>query len=534
MTGTIDLTADGKSLLIRFSYREDLVEQIRLIPGRRWDREERVWRVPADEADQVVGTFQSHGFSIAPEVEGLLALAENPPATGDGLPFDQVLVPEAPPALSISVLNERVRLALRRTFHDPIWVVGEVLGFDKSKNRKHVFFSLTEKRAGSNQPAAQAEVAMFASTLERLRPVLGGGDGLTLRDGIEIRALVRVDLYPGSGRYQLVLEDIDPSFTLGKMALTREALLGELRQKGLHTRNSALALPAPPLRVGVLTSPDSDGWNDLLQQLRGSGSGFRVTCYAVSVQGAATRPSVLAGLRWFARRHTDFDVLCIVRGGGSRTDLSWFDDRDLALAVARQPLKIVCGIGHERDQSVLDLIAHSEKTPTAVGAMLVDAVREADTALEERAAALVAHVAEILAEGKLAIGRRGSLLSRAVGLRVARDRERLANNQSQLGRWTSALLAQRLDGLRLLHRDVAHHVQRVLERGHSRLAVQQERQRLLDPKRVLERGYALVRTAGAVVVSARTLRSGMVLDIRFQDGHARVKTLESAPDAAPE
>lgn len=528
MSGTIDLAPDGESLLISFPYREDLVDEVRLIPGRRWDREARVWRVPVLQIELVVGTLRPLGFVLAPEVCGLLPESAPPPRGPEPvLPFPEA-TPDPAPALTIGLLNERVRQSLRKSFADPVWVIGEVFDYDKAKQRKHVFFSLIEKRPGQSQPWAQAEVALFAAAQERIQAKLrDAGVGLALQDGIEIRALVRVDLYPASGRYQLVLEDLDPTFTLGRMALTREAILAELRARGLHRRNAGLPMPIPPRRVGVLASLDSDGWNDFRQQLAASGFAFAVTCYDVRVQGEALRPTLLAGLRWFAQHRDRYDVLCIVRGGGSRIDLSWFDDREIAFAVATHPLKVVCGIGHERDQSVLDLIAHSEKTPTAVGALLVDGMRAAVAALEDRSRDLATHARSVLALHRAHHARRAQRLGRAVRARVARERHRLDHGWPRLRRSVEVLQQRCRDRLDLAQRGLGRAARLAVERAKSRLAASAERQRLLDPRRVLERGYALVRAAGRVVKSAGDLAPGIALDISFRDGHARAVTTDA-------
>ncbi len=533
MTGTIDLSPDGAMLLVRFQYREDLVDCMRTIPGRRWDRGSKVWRVPVKRLEQVVDTFLAHGFAMAPEVSSLLAgtagsvAAESGEATLFGA--DTPPVKETPPALSLSILNERVRESVRGAFPDPVWVVGEIVDYDKNQDRRHVFFSLVEKREGQDTPAAQAEVALFAKTATALRAKLQRApEPLTLRDGLEIRALVRVDIYPQSGRYQLIIEDIDPAFTLGAIALGREQILRELRALDLHQRNVSLPLPHPPLRIGVLASPDSDGWNDFAVQLEASGIGFEVTCFAIRVQGRALRPTVLRGLDWFAARAADFDVLCILRGGGSRTDLAWFDDREVALAVARHPLPVVCGIGHQRDQSVLDVIARSEKTPTAVGAALVDQVLRARAELAECARTLVLGSRRALLAAEQRAARAGHALLSVLHRRLAGDRQQLRNARERLHRGSRAALRhgrREHDAGRLR---VARETRRAIQRARDALERQQTRQRLLDPKRVLQRGYALVESvASGIVKSATELPPGTEIHITLRDGRVHATTTDS-------
>ena len=491
------------------------------LPGRRWDPESKQWTVPIKHVDLVARTFKPHGFCLAPEVTELV---EGTDEGSPSLPFDGDDEPAVAPALSVSALNERVRAALRAELPDPLWVIGEVLDFDKNAGRKHIFFTLVEKTEGNERHTARVDVALFGGTWELLSRQLQQR-GLELKDGTQIRALVRVDLYPASGRYQLVMEDIDPSFTLGAMAMTREKILAELRGLNLERANAAIPITQPVLRVACLSSVDSDGWADFQRQLEAAALGFSVTCYHVRVQGPELRPTVLAGLRWFAERRDDFDVLCIIRGGGSRSDLAWFDDRDVALSVARHPLPVVCGIGHQRDQSVLDVISRSHKTPTAVGAWLVDSVRDVQRQLEEQVSRLRDAAMEALNEEREGVLRAANTLTRTLQARVGGERQALDQARRRLRRAALASVA-RQEERRLRHTSELHRQTKlVLERATSRLDSWAARQRLLDPARVLERGYTLVRNAdGRVVGQAHGLTPGMALDISFHDGHAQVQT----------
>ncbi|MBK8101657.1 MAG: exodeoxyribonuclease VII large subunit [Planctomycetes bacterium] len=569
MTGTVELDPDGAFLLLRFAYREDLVAEVKNLPERRWDPKTKTWRIPARHAELVYSTFVRHLFEFAPEIMSLIAgtlgtapakAADKPRSRQEGPPLAAATAgddPEAPPpALSISALNQRVRDALKGQFPQPLWVVGEIVDFDKSASRQHRFFSLVEKARGQARPAATVEVALFERTAQRLLPRLAAGaDPLTLRDGIEIRALVNIDLYPATGRYQVIIEDIDPSFTLGKMALTREQILRELREQGLVERNRSLGVPIPPLRVAVLTSPESDGWNDFLKHLEESRIGFEVTLVPIRVQGIELKPSLLAGLNWLAPRADRFDVLCILRGGGSRTDLAWFDDRDIALAVARHPLKVLVGIGHQRDQSVLDAIAHSEKTPTAVAEFLVDCVREARTTVREQARRLQQVLGRQLAHARQDLGIAVRELQQGVRHRLQHERTFVALAARKLGDralalvWTTTVELMRSGrdlhtwsrlclhrGRAALAADQARLTtagQRQIDRAQARLDQQTARQRLLDPARVLGRGYALVRGAdGRILTSAAGIRRDQTLDIELRDGIVRTRAEDVLPPKA--
>lgn len=555
MTGTVELDPDGTHLLIRFPYREDLVAMVKDLSGRRWDPKQKVWSVPAKNVAEVYDQCSRHMFEFGPEIASLLAgtlaipaIKKTPkaaPAQGKlALPTIDALADQAPSeagpssaptALSISQLNTRVRDCLRDTFADAFWITGEIVDYDKSAGREHRFFQLAEKAPRAQRPKAIVEVALFGRTAEALLPKLAQGEPpLTLRDGLEIRALVKVDFYPASGRFQVIVQDIDPSFTLGKLALTREQILRELVEMGLAQQNRMLGLPIPALRIGVLTSPDADGWNDFRRHLEESRCGFAITIFPIKVQGTDLKPTLLKGLRWFAERESEFDALCVMRGGGSRTDLAWFDDKDIAVAVAQHPLKLIVGIGHQRDQSVLDAIAHSEKTPTAVAEFLVRGIESAREDVQERGVRLADAVADLLADEKNRLRELTRSITRATTERVNAANRRLANAGRDLASQTTLRLSHERSGLRQTAMRLTHSSLRMCEHKNTALQQSDTRRRLLDPVRVLQRGFAIVRGVdGRIAPSVTRITPKQSLRVQFRDGHANVNvdTIQPKPPA---
>jgi exodeoxyribonuclease VII large subunit len=527
MTGSVELAPDHQHLLVRFPYREDLVAAVKGLPGRRWDPAQKLWRVPATAVEQVFALLSRHLFEFAPEVSALLAGTLQAAPLPAVTPSSQLPPTDATPpdALTIGQLNARVRDGLRQQFPQALWVVGEIVDFDKGKDRQHRFFQLIEKARHETRPTAAVEVALFASAAERLLPGLANQEPpLVLRDGLEVRLLVRLDLYQQSGRFQIVVQDIDPSFTLGKLALSREQILRELDKAGLLARNRQLGFPVPTTRIGVLTSPDGDGWNDLLRHLQEAGMGFQITLYPIKVQGPELKPSLLAGLRWFAAQASEFDAICIVRGGGARSDLAWFDDREIAFAVARHPAKIVVGIGHQRDQSVLDAIAHSEKTPTAVAELLVRGLQLTRAAIPQQASRLRDATLATLAAARQQLLHQGRRLQLGVADGLGSARGLLAEGRHRLATAAERSLLRRQHQLQLARAATATSSARTLERTAARLDQQATRLRLLDPQRVLQRGFVIVRAAdGTVLPSAGGLMPDVGIELQFRDGRVGAK-----------
>ena len=289
---------------------------------------------------------------------------------------------------TVGRLNREVKAVLAAAFPQAIWLVGEISGFNRSRHKKHVGFTLIEREATGEQ-AYQVQAILFDGARREIeRKLAAAGNPFTLEDEIEVRVRVRVDLYDAWGAYRVEIEELDLAFTLGEAARRREEIVQKLGAEGLLEKNARLPFPDLPLRVGLITSLGSDAYHDVMRTLGESGFAFQVTAHGARVQGRATEASVLNALDWFRARQAYFDAVLICRGGGSRTDLAWFDSEALGRAVAAFPIPIVSGIGHEQDVSVLDHVARRAKTPTAAAGFLVDAVRTSWSRIEELKASI--------------------------------------------------------------------------------------------------------------------------------------------------
>ena len=382
---------DGqRTLQIRFPFDRALVDRIKSLPNRRWNASDKFWFVPENDVVLVVDLLADDGFEFDEATRGLYAalggsrvLGESARrsalATASDLPLFAGTEPELEPTatsqttdLSVGVLNARVKDLLAGAFPAPVWLVGEISGFNKSVHRKHIGFELIE-RTETGGSVSKVSAILFDSTRQEIeRQLSEAGDPFHLEDEISVRFEVRVDLHVPWGQYRVVIERLDVHYTLGEAARRREEIVHRLTVAGLHEINRSLELPALPLRVGLITSLGSDAYNDVLRSLSESGYAFEVMVHGARVQGQSTEPSVLNALDWFAERSDRFDAILICRGGGSRTDLVWFDTERLGRAVALFPLPVIVGIGHEQDRSVLDAVARSCKTPTAAAGLLVE------------------------------------------------------------------------------------------------------------------------------------------------------------------
>ncbi|HHI78401.1 MAG TPA: exodeoxyribonuclease VII large subunit [Planctomycetes bacterium] len=531
MVGQIDISADGASITIRFPYREDLVNLVRDLKGRRWDRSARVWRVPIEEVEAAVKLFMPYGFSLAPEVATALATGGKDKNLGT---IQVSEIEQKSDSLSVSALNFRVAEHLRGKFTEPIWVVGELANFDKKSRSRHRYFELVERDPEEEEarPRAVVSAVIFEKAMTIIRRRLARyGDAIQLADGVKVRVRGKVDLFEARGRYQFLIDDLDPSYTVGEQVLRQEKILQALKKEKLLEKNKALPLPLVPLRIALLTSFESDAYNDFIQTLAAQDFAFEVTVYDCFVQGDRLKSTVTNGLQFFAEDAENYDLLVITRGGGSRTELGSWDDLDIARAVATHPLKAVIAIGHERDQSVLDALALSVKTPTAAGELVVERVRAYQEKIEDSFLEICDQAETILREAKRGLRDKARGLANLVRGGIAGQRAHLAGAQRRLGRAVTERF-QREELKRVQKtRDLLHQTSRLLNQTENKLLLQETKLKAYDPKSVLKRGYAWLRNKdGKTIHSVQQVKKGDLLDATLADGHLPLKAENPSED----
>lgn len=477
---------------------------------------------PDDEKQRGLFDPPPPGAGAKPPAKGAAAPPPPPPAPPVPAPV------AAPAALSVSAFNERVGSFLAGLFPGRFRIQGFVSGFDRQWARGgHVYFDLVEKDpADPSSVLSQISMVIWRGTRGRLERALAqlGGPGIALDDQ-QIYFEVTLNYYAPRGRLSLIVEEVDLEASLGAQKLDRERLLRQLAAEGLLERNAQVPLAAVPLRLALVTSVESAAYHDFTKELGLAGIGFRLTCLDARVQGSEQEASLLAAFAWLARRAASFDAVVLIRGGGSRSDLAGFDGEPLARAIANCPLPVLTGIGHEIDRSVADEVAQRAfKTPTAVAQFLVQRVEDWLARLEERATGMQREGEKRLVAESRRLERRTRSLGEVAHRLLARRRERLEGRATTL----PLLLRQslRLARLRLARnaarfapsarsrlaarsRELAHLETRLAPAARGPLAAQRRelahaeaRLRLLDPRRVLERGFSLTRDA-----SGRLLRS---------------------------
>ena len=438
-------------------------------------------------------------------------------------------------------LADRIKQVLGDAFGEEIWVEGEIRNLSRARSG-HVYFNLVEPDADNSagkQPEASLSVALFRFNRERVEDTLRRHGGMAMEDGMKVRIQGKLDFWPPQGRLQVYMSGIDPNFTLGELEAERLRLLEKLSQEGLLTKNQAVPFPVAPLRIGLVTSRGSAAHHDFHNELENSGLAWEVVLADTPVQGVDAPPFIAAAIG--AAGRAGVDVIAVVRGGGARTDLVAFDSELVARAVAEAPVPVVSGVGHEIDRTIIDEVAHeAQKTPTAAAVFIVGAARAHLEAAELAWSDIAAWAARLLSDAGQRLEAVSQTTVRASEGHLHRAGNRLegrAGRIRELAQNRTRGEARRVDGCAgaMSHRASAAvaYRQRTLNQRQSALTIQSQRTprsaakelanlegrlRLLDPRKILARGWSITRHSGKVVRDPAALAAGDELVTTVAEG----------------
>lgn len=398
--------------------------------------------------------------------------------------------------IRLSQLMEQIRRVIALNYPQPLWLTAEVAQCRDS--RGHLYLQLVEKDPQTDQRLAQADAVLWQNRRQALETRHAQTLQSLFEEGNALRLQVRVEMHALYG-LKLVIEDIDLQFAMGQMMLRRRQIIEALQRSGAFGQNKNRPMPTVVQRIAVISSHQAAGWQDFRQQLLGNpwGLAFRLEFHPASMQGSALESEVCQALEHIRSRAHRYDLAVLIRGGGSKLDLAWFDNQAVAEAIARLPIPLITGIGHDVDETVTDLVAWlSLKTPTAVASWIIDRNLACEASLLELGRAIAGSARRRLVDS-------GHLLDRlALSLRH-QTRRRLDQEQLHL-----IHLRQRLS------REQRH----LRDRAMAGLAHAEELLRQLDPSGILARGYSITLHQGLPVTSAGDVPAGSRLRTLLADG----------------
>ena len=405
-------------------------------------------------------------------------------------------------ALSLHELNGLVKRSIRSCLPDTYWIQAE-LSDVRTNYSGHCYLEFVQKDASGNNLIAKARGTIWSNIFKMLKPYFEQETGQAFTSGIKVLVEVSVEFHELYG-YSLTVLDIDPTYTVGDMERKRREILRQLEEEGVIDLNKELEMPILPQRVAVISSATAAGYGDFCNQLANNprGYGFRTELFSAIMQGERVEESIIAALDAIYERMEEFDVVVIIRGGGATSDLSGFDTYELAANCAQFPLPIITGIGHERDDTVLDKVAHTRvKTPTAAAEYLIARMDKCADALDEMSARLTESVRRLLLWEHQRMERLKQRIPSAVYKRLGDAKYRLLSAQRDLQMASRQFLSVKKHRLELLQ------------------------QRLNDalPEKQLARGYSITLKDGKALKDASALKEGdMVITLLH---HGKVESV---------
>lgn len=450
--------------------------------------------------------------------------------------------------LTLSELQLIIKDSLYLSLPDFYWVTAEISEI-KENYSGHCYLELVEKKPEDNNIRARIRAVIWNSRYRIIRSFFENSTGESLREGIKILIRVKIEYHEIYG-LSLVIFDIDPAYTLGDLAVKRQMIIRKLEEDGVLNMNKELDFPLFPQKIAIISSRNAAGYSDFIRHLKENSYGyvFYTALFDTVMQGSETEASVLSSLNKIASKIHLFDVAVIIRGGGSQTDLSWFDNYNIAYYITQFPVPVLTGIGHEKDMSVADIVSYkSLKTPTAVADFLIEQTINAETCLKQMSEEIAEKVEAVINENKarvdsvrmkmipaatimlsearqnlsdlmIEITNTGKKFIMKAGMLSENQKIRLASVSKALTEWNYSLLKQKKNNLLINTRNR-------IEKENMKMLSLENSLKMLSPDNVLRRGYTITSLNGRILKSSGNVKTGDILGTQFADGKIHSKVL---------
>ncbi|TKG96106.1 exodeoxyribonuclease VII large subunit [Puteibacter caeruleilacunae] len=446
--------------------------------------------------------------------------------------------------IKLSQLNQRIVHTLEQEFSQPVWIIAEIAELKENRNG-HCYLELVEKDEATNRITARARATIWAYTYRMLKPHFETVTGQRFSSGIKVLISVQVNFHEVFG-FSLNIRDIDPAYTLGDLAQKRKEIIARLERDGIIGMNKELELETVPNRIAVISSPTAAGYEDFCDQLDGNAFGFyfKHQLFPAIMQGDQAEESIIEAIEQIYAVEHEFDVVVIIRGGGSQLDLNCFDSYDLACNITQFPLPVITGIGHEKDDTVADVVAHTKvKTPTAAAEFLINRVGMYANVVEQLADRFVAGVNEVLTTEKHRLEMASQKLSPMVngllerqnakiGLlnaefksitmqRLKQNHEKLSIMATNIESLSKHYILNELTELKTHHKHLKMLTENFVKSEQKRLDSLEKTKTLLDPVNVLKRGFSMSYVDGQLLKKTDQVKSGDQMITVLADGKIR-------------
>lgn len=451
--------------------------------------------------------------------------------------------------ITLTELQLIIRDSIYLALPDMYWVIAEISEMKENYNG-HCYLELIEKQPDDRNIRARARAVIWSNRYRFLKPFFENVAGESLREGLKVLVRVRVEYHEIYG-LSLVISDIDPSFTLGDLAVKRQMILKRLEEEGVLGMNRELEFPRFPQRIAVISSRSAAGYTDFIKHISENSYGyvFYTALFEAAMQGTETETSIIEALDRIAEKIELFDVIVIIRGGGSQTDLSWFDNYNIAYYITQFPLPVLTGIGHEKDLSVTDIVAYKAlKTPTAVADFLISCANEAENNLMETLSGIISITRDIMLDYKHKVETFSMKINPLARIMIAGMKEKLssliietinsgkesvikaglipASHKSRLAASSKTLLSACDNKLTGLRNNLANATSGLLGKSGMHIEGLTGSLKILDPVNVLKRGFTITSHNGIIVKSKEALKTEDEIDTHFIDGSIKSRVMD--------
>ncbi len=431
---------------------------------------------------------------------------------------------------SLSEIQKLIKQSLEDKLHSFYWVSAEISEL-KINHSGHCYLELVEKNK-QEDIRSRARAIIWSGKARLLLPYFENIAGQPLSEDIKVMIRVKIDYHEIYG-LSLVINDIDPAYTVGEIAVKRKQIIKKLESEGVIDLNRELSMPLLPANIAVISSEQAAGYEDFIDELLGNehGYSYNIKLFSAVMQGKETEASVIKSINKIFEEISDFNIVVIVRGGGSQSDLSWFDNYNIAYLITQMPIPVLTGIGHEKDLSVTDIVAHrSFKTPTAVADYIINHSLKTEEYLSVIRESIISLSRELVKMKRLAINRisidmspsvrselkqKHSLLNRS-GLRLSGNTRSYLSDKSSgletiktnIKKRSSESIQNRNRHINNLNNSIIPACSRFTKQKHAILDNLSRSINYLSPSRVLERGYSITLFNDKAVKSTDGLKAG--------------------------
>ena len=447
-------------------------------------------------------------------------------------------------SITLSELHNRISNNIKESFPDRYFIVAEISELNES--RGHAYLELSEKNE-EEVLIAKARATIWARTYRMIKPYFESATGHRFEAGIKVLLVVNVEFHEVYG-YSLNIKDIDPNYTVGDIERKRLMIIQRLEEDGVMDMNKELDIPIVPQKIAIISSETAAGYGDFIDHLINNEYGFKfyTKLFTAAMQGEETESSVINAIEQIFEYDDVFDIVVIIRGGGSKSDLSWFDSYQMALNISQFSLPVLCGIGHEKDSSIIDLVANkSLKTPTAVADFLLDTVSEYYNYLSQLTEDFYYKIKEIINDSKNNLDYLMSnfkpivnkiLQSKSADLEMIKlDLKSVVQSKIQKQNFILQKVPTQLENviyrrinsekqaLSMFNLNLNNLVKNNISNKKHLLTIFEQKNELLSPNNILERGYSISIHNNKVIKSVKDVKKGEIIETKVIDGSFKSK-----------